>query len=152
MNGFKDHLQHVEGLELQTDFTRLTFSNEVPRCSLSGVDGKGVSCKVPIDDKLFSKHLFLLGNIGTGKTNAISQIISQVKNKMTEDDVMVIFDTKGDYFNSFYAKGDLVISNDSESFTNSSNYDISLLYKLFQVIGFTMCQGDRTISRLMIAG
>src|SRR5690606_35998244 len=69
-----------------------------------------------------SKHLFLLGNIGTGKTNAISQIISQVKNKMTEDDVMVIFDTKGDYFNSFYAKGDLVISNDSESFTNSSNY------------------------------
>lgn len=122
MNGFKDHLQHVEGLELQTDFTKLTFSKEAPRCSLFGVDGKGTSCKVPIDDKLFSKHLFLLGNIGTGKTNAISQIILQVKSKMTEDDVMVIFDTKGDYFNSFYTEGDIVISNDTESFTDEGNY------------------------------
>ena len=31
---------------------------------------------------------------------------------MTADDVMIIFDAKGDFYNSFYRPGDVVISND----------------------------------------
>jgi len=31
---------------------------------------------------------------------------------MTADDVMIIFDTKGDFYNAFYKPGDVVISND----------------------------------------
>ena len=122
MSGFKDHLRHVEGLELILDSKNLTFTNQTPRCVLSGADGQGGLCKVPIDDSLFSKHLLFLGNIGTGKTNAISQIISQIKSQMTDQDVMVIFDTKGDFYNRFYAEGDIVISNDTASFAGTGDY------------------------------
>jgi len=34
---------------------------------------------------------------------------------MTKDDVMVIFDTKGDYYQEFYRQGDIVISNDDKA-------------------------------------
>ena len=54
----------------------------------------------------------LLGGIGTGKTNAFFQMISQIKDKLTKDDVMLIFDTKGDFYKEFYQPGDVVISND----------------------------------------
>jgi len=60
-----------------------------------------------------SKHIMLLGAIGTGKTNTFSHVISQLQDKMTEKDVMVIFDTKGDFYKEFYRPGDVVISNDS---------------------------------------
>jgi len=34
---------------------------------------------------------------------------------MNQNDVMVIFDAKGDYYNRFYEKGDIVLSNDTKS-------------------------------------
>ena len=34
---------------------------------------------------------------------------------MTTNDVMFIFDTKGDYYNQFYRRGDIVISNDERA-------------------------------------
>ena len=34
---------------------------------------------------------------------------------MTPNDVMIIFDTKGDYYNTFYREGDIVISNDEKA-------------------------------------
>jgi hypothetical protein len=56
-----------------------------------------------------------LGGIGTGKTNALEQIISQINRVMTQNDVMIIFDTKGDFYRSFYRPGDVVISNDENA-------------------------------------
>ncbi len=55
----------------------------------------------------------LIGGIGTGKTNAFFQMISQIQNKMSQNDVMIIFDTKGDFYDEFHRPGDIVISNDS---------------------------------------
>ena len=57
--------------------------------------------------------MMLLGGIGTGKTNAFYQIISQLRKGMTEQDIMIVFDTKGDFYQSFYQPGDVVISNDA---------------------------------------
>lgn len=54
----------------------------------------------------------LLGGIGTGKTNAFFQIVRQLRAGITRDDVMIIFDTKGDFYREFYRPGDVVISND----------------------------------------
>ena len=54
----------------------------------------------------------LLGGIGTGKTNAFSQIIRQLRNTLRSDEVMIVFDTKGDFYHEFYQPGDIVISND----------------------------------------
>lgn len=49
-----------------------------------------------------SKHLLLLGGIGSGKTNVFNFIIQQIAKGMTQDDVMIIFDTKGDFERHFY--------------------------------------------------
>ena len=83
-----------------------------PVCVLQGKDGRGVKAFIPFDASLLSRHIMLLGGIGTGKTNAFFQIISQINRNLTPDDVMIIFDTKGDFYNEFYQKGDPVISND----------------------------------------
>ena len=53
-------------------------------------------------DELLSKHLLLLGGIGSGKTNVINFIIDSLQKRMTDDDVMIIFDSKGDYKEKFF--------------------------------------------------
>ena len=53
-----------------------------------------------------------LGGIGTGKSNAFMQVLRQLRNTVTNSDVVIIFDTKGDYQKEFYKPGDIVISND----------------------------------------
>lgn len=77
-----------------------------------GKDNQGKHRNVPVSSSLLSRHMMLLGGIGTGKTNAFFQMISQIQNKLTDDDVMIIFDTKGDFYKEFYTPGDVVISND----------------------------------------
>ena len=48
-------------------------------------------------NKLLSKHVLFLGGIGTGKTNAMKHLIRLLRNRAGQDDVFVIFDTKGDF-------------------------------------------------------
>jgi type IV secretory pathway TraG/TraD family ATPase VirD4 len=74
---------------------------------------------VPFDEELLSRHMMFLGGIGTGKTNAFIQIVGQLIKSMSDnqnkDDVMIIFDTKGDFYKAFKDKtpnGHVVISND----------------------------------------
>lgn len=100
---FGDELQHTVPI----------IKTKNPHVVLRGKDGNGMSVAIPIDDNILSKHIMLLGGIGTGKTNAFFHIINQVEKKLSENDVMIIFDTKGDFYNEFYKKGDIVISNDS---------------------------------------
>ncbi len=93
------------------------------RCNFLGLDHKGDSIKIPLDEDLLSKHILFIGGIGTGKTNAISQLVSQLRASFTQDDVMIIFDTKGDFYKSFYRVGDIVISNDEKATgENGSDY------------------------------
>ena len=86
-------------------------SPSAPLVSLPGTC-HGRQDAVRLDEELLSRHLMLLGGIGTGKTNAFYQIISQLRRSMTQQDVMIVFDTKGDFYQSFYRPGDVVISND----------------------------------------
>lgn len=82
---------------------------------LLGLDDGGRELRVPLNEDLLSKHILLLGGIGMGKTNTIYQIIAQLRQNMTPNDVMLIFDTKGDFYNAFYRSGDIVISNDEKA-------------------------------------
>jgi len=85
-----------------------------PTCAFLGTDlYTGANVTVPLDSELMSRHMMFLGGIGTGKTNAFNQVISQLRRTMTANDVMIIFDTKGDFYNAFYRPGDVVISNDN---------------------------------------
>lgn len=78
-----------------------------------GKDGQGRPCRLPISANMLSRHMMLLGGIGTGKSNTFYQILDQVDHSLTADDVVIIFDTKGDFYQNFYRTGDIVISNDS---------------------------------------
>jgi hypothetical protein len=70
---------------------------------------------IRFDDDLLSKHVLFLGGIGTGKTNAMMQLLYDVRRHADPDDVFVIFDSKGDFLSEFYQDGDAVISNVGDS-------------------------------------
>ncbi len=90
-------------------------NSQQARCSIRGQDASGKPASFFLSDDLLSKHLLFIGGIGMGKTNGIFQILSQLRNNMTSNDVMVVFDTKGDFYDSFYRQGDIVISNDDKA-------------------------------------
>ncbi len=83
-----------------------------PVMYFKGVDNQGVHRMIPISNSVLSRHFMLIGGIGTGKTNAFFQMLSQLNDSLTQNDVMIIFDTKGDFYKEFYKPGDVVISND----------------------------------------
>ena len=83
--------------------------------TIHGKDHTGYPAQFNLTDDILSKHIMLLGGIGTGKTNVFYHILSQIGNQLTENDVMIIFDTKGDFYREFYRPGDVVISNDDKA-------------------------------------
>ena len=106
-------IQVFEGHELRPSPPSLPTGGV--RCHLLGLGPSNSQITVPLSDDLLSQHILFLGGIGTGKTNAIFQLLRQLRENMTDNDVMLIFDTKGDYHQEFYRKGDIVISNDKKA-------------------------------------
>ncbi len=84
------------------------------KCVLTGT-GPNEGQSIPLDENLLSRHIMLLGGIGTGKTNTINMLLRQLLARVTADDVVIIFDSKGDFYKEFYRPGDVVISNDSHA-------------------------------------
>lgn len=71
----------------------------------------GTSANIWFDDAYLGRHVLFLGGIGTGKSNAMYQLLEWIRKRSTgNDDVFVIFDTKGDFLGRFYQPGDAVIS------------------------------------------
>ncbi len=106
-------IEVFDGNELQEN--PIIYPTQNPQCAFMGIDKTGKDVYVPVDANLLSRHMVLLGGIGTGKTNTFNQIISQLRQSMTSEDIMIIFDTKGDFYNAFYKPGDIVISNDDSA-------------------------------------
>lgn len=67
-----------------------------------------------LDDDILSKHTLLIGGTGSGKTNTFYYFIEQLKREMTANDVMIVFDTKGDFVSKFYSQGDIILGNSSK--------------------------------------
>lgn len=61
----------------------------------------GKSAMIGLDEDLLSKQMLLVGGTGCGKSTLFYHMIRQLKDKMTDDDVMIIFDTKGDFYSRF---------------------------------------------------
>lgn len=101
--------QVFEGHELKLNPPTIPVTS--PRFQLLGENG----LSIPFDDNLLSRHMLFLGGVGTGKTNAIFIILDQLRRSMTSSDVVLIFDTKGDFYKEFYRAGDSVISSDGKS-------------------------------------
>ena len=94
---------------------------------IKNLDGTSQSkpMRLQLNNDILSRHLMLIGGTGCGKTNAFFHIVEQVKRSMTSDDVMIIFDTKGDYQKQFFeADRDCVISSSEDGFSNIVNWNI----------------------------
>ncbi len=73
-------------------------------------------------EKLFSEHLLLLGGIGCGKTNTVNLMLDSLIPSLNDNDIMIIFDTKGDFYKTFHKinnQNHIVIANSPE-FSNIS--------------------------------
>ncbi|MBO5277018.1 MAG: type IV secretion system DNA-binding domain-containing protein [Clostridia bacterium] len=83
---------------------------EKAKLSIEGTHN-GRPSQFKMDAGMLSKHMMLIGGTGCGKTNVFFNIVDQIKSSMTEDDVMIVFDTKGDYYKEFFrAETDGVLS------------------------------------------
>lgn len=89
-----------------------SYPISAPMITLKGTDGSGSPAIIRFSEEMLGRHIMLIGGIGTGKTNAINQVLAEIRRAMQEDSVAVVFDTKGDFYNTFYRPGDIVISND----------------------------------------
>jgi type IV secretory pathway TraG/TraD family ATPase VirD4 len=115
--------------------TRLLFGNSVskntPPGQISGAKVKlpgtyaGKPSSFTLDDDTLSKHTMLIGGTGCGKTTLFNHFVSQLKRGMTSDDVMIIFDSKGDFHSRFFNKStDLVIGNSRQYTPESEHWNI----------------------------
>lgn len=80
-----------------------------------------------LNRELLSKHLLLLGGIGCGKTNVFNFIIESLQKRMSDNDVMIIFDTKGDFKGKFYDQRNpahWLIGNDAQYRNISRSWNI----------------------------
>jgi type IV secretory pathway TraG/TraD family ATPase VirD4 len=76
-----------------------------------GVRGQN-NTGIVLDEEILSKHILTLGSIGSGKSNLMYHIVRALINSITEDDILVFFDAKGDYLKEFYRNdNDYVIGN-----------------------------------------
>ncbi len=92
-----------------------TYRDRSPIYMMPGMNKRGEPIAIPVGNNILSRHMLFLGGIGTGKTNAMNLFIRNTRRTMSRDDVMVIFDTKGDYYREFYQPGDIVICNDDRA-------------------------------------
>ena len=100
--------------------------------SIPGKFGQHAS-RVNLTQETLSKHTLLIGGTGCGKTNVFNYFVQQLKAKLTKDDVMIIFDTKGDFLRQFYRQGDYIISNSKAHSQYATKWNI---YKEIVVDGF----------------
>ena len=95
-----------------------------PLVTIKGTSGAS-KVSFGIDESILSKHTLLVGGTGSGKTNLSYHYVNQLKNKMTKDDIMIIFDSKGDFYKKFYNQGqDIVIGNSKQFRSKSAIWNI----------------------------
>ena len=91
------------------------YAEPNPNFYLVGSNRFGDPMRIPVGEQMLSRHMLLLGGIGSGKSNAFNFLIRNTRGGLTDSDVMIIFDTKGDFYREFYQPGDIVISNDDRA-------------------------------------
>lgn len=101
----------------------LPVTTGTPSLLLKG-EFNGKPASFGLGEDVISKHMMLVGGTGCGKSTLFYHIIEQLKRKMTADDVMIIFDSKGDFYSKFYNKKDCVIGNSPQYIQQSERWNI----------------------------
>lgn len=98
------------------------FGASSPEFGVYGTDGTSIG----LDDSALGKHVLFLGGIGTGKTVGMTALVNSIRNAASADDVLVFFDTKGDYYEAFHRPEDRVIAA-----TTTGQYEGQVNWNLF---------------------
>lgn len=69
-----------------------TYQESASRYAIPGKNHMGQPMMIPIGEHILSRHMLLLGGIGTGKSNAFNHIIRNTRSNLTNEDVMIIFE------------------------------------------------------------
>lgn len=77
-----------------------------------------------LNEDTLSKHILLLGGSGCGKTNAFLFVLRELRSRMNSNDITIIFDTKGEFYDMFSRPGDYVIGNSSRFRSMSHTWNI----------------------------
>ena len=77
-----------------------------------------------LDESTLSKHTMLLGGTGCGKTTLFYHFMSQIKKNLTSNDVLIVFDSKGDFYSKFGTPNDLVIGNSPQYYAKSQRWNV----------------------------
>lgn len=77
-----------------------------------------------LNDDILSKHTMLIGGTGCGKTTLFYHFFSQIKRNLTQDDVLIVFDSKGDFYSKFASNNDIVIGNSPQYYAKSQRWNI----------------------------
>ena len=117
-------------MDRQTAHGSMLASNRPPQRNLQDkiiLDGKfeGKNHSFGMGEDLLNKHTLLVGSTGCGKTTLIDKMIDQIQKQMTDDDVMIIFDSKGDFYRKFGNRNkSFVIGNSGEYYLKSLRWNI----------------------------
>ncbi len=116
-------------MEKQSLYGSILSDNRPPHIDNAVIRISGNTAGEPtqllIDDSTLSKHMMLIGGTGCGKTNTFLYLVEQTKQSMTENDVMIIFDAKGDYYKKFYnSSSDQIITVSGEEFPTANKWNI----------------------------
>lgn len=98
--------------------------SQMDRVVLKG-EHNGQIVSFGLTEEHMDKHSLLIGTTGCGKTTLLNKIISQVQRNMTSDDVMIIFDSKGDFYSLFGRnKESILLGNSKQYYSNSVRWNI----------------------------
>lgn len=102
-------------MDIQLLYGSSVLANDIPKFDAPVISYPGRSLHqaeaLQLNGDILSKHLLVLGSSGYGKTNVFLWTIAALRNGMTTEDILIIFDTKGEFLREFYQPGDYLISN-----------------------------------------
>jgi hypothetical protein len=102
------HVAVLEGMTIGRPPARAgaPYNPQQRLCVLRGRES-GAVC---LDDEMLGQHTLFLGSIGSGKTNTMLQLVDSIRRSPRPGDVLIVFDTKGEFAREFRRDGDAVIS------------------------------------------
>ncbi|GHU52463.1 hypothetical protein AGMMS49975_08290 [Clostridia bacterium] len=90
-----------------------------PKVTLQGTFNNQ-SASFNLDEDVLSKHTLFVGGTGCGKSNLFYHFVKQLKASMDVSDVMIIFDSKGDFYDKFPPSDKDIVVGNSELYKSKS--------------------------------
>lgn len=116
----------------QDVFGKNIFENSVPVWTADGSENPYVvftdpntGLKMGINRERLGLGMLVIGAPGAGKTNFINANLKRILETMESDDVIIVFDTKGDYLTEFggmIADRDKIVIGTGEEYRNETSY------------------------------